>query len=240
MMEGLRRRRLPAQCAEVWLALLGHGDVAVCAEDSQRASRLRGPDRRQLLGSHAIARQIVSAHTGEPPENGALEMPYGRPPSIRGGDMHISLSHSHDWVMVGVCGEPIGVDLETESSLAIDDLVDLAEFAMTADEFAAWRTTASSEKPRALLRAWTRKEAVLKFRGEGVSDRPLCDVRVGVAEAAYPRIVGDERPLAIALVDVEAAPGFVGAVAVPAGTGVRFRKWSAPGQRPALRLEATP
>jgi 4'-phosphopantetheinyl transferase len=83
------------------------------------------------------------------------------------------------------------------------------------DERAALAAVPPSDRARAFLIAWTRKEAVTKATGDGLRVA-FREVVVAGAQGA-PRLAGwpyPQDPQGVSLVDLEAAAGYVAALAV--------------------------
>jgi 4'-phosphopantetheinyl transferase len=107
--------------------------------------------------------------------------------------------------LVAVCrgGEPVGVDLERRRALREPERL--------AARICSRRELASVDGGRdhaGLLRLWVRKEAVAKATGQGLSQ-----VLNGIDVLDGP-VAGGWRVL-----DLSAAPGYLGAVAFPATVG---------------------
>jgi 4'-phosphopantetheinyl transferase len=93
----------------------------------------------------------------------------GRPIYPPDTEVQFSISHTQDLVAVAVTvGASIGVDLEAISPHL--DLIELAERIFSEEDLAVFQAHAKGEKLAAFYRAWTRKEAYLKARGEGITE----------------------------------------------------------------------
>ena len=96
------------------------------------------------------------------------------------------------------------------------------------------RTLPTEVQRQAFFRCWTRKEAYIKARGEGLS-LPLdqCDVSLAPLEPAA--VLGTQRYPSEAsrwsLQELTPAPGYVAALAVE-GHGWRLTCWQWPDPRP--------
>ena len=115
----------------------------------------------------------------------------GKPFLLARPDIHFSISHTKNAILVAISDAPIGVDIEAFRSPSAA----LIARTMNATEQAAIATAAASaaatlEPPatrEALFSAiWTRKEAVLKLRGTGI-EGDLKHVLSG-SEAIFTRI----------------------------------------------------
>jgi 4'-phosphopantetheinyl transferase len=159
----------PADCVEVAALVESPTDelvrhaAALCHDDElARAARFASPGLRArwLLG-RAWVRTRLAATTGQLPHGLHLGIePEGRP-SLDGGP-ELSIAHSERLVALAVAGAPVGVDVEPV-------LRDTDERGLALVLSAAELATAG-RRPEGLLTAWTRKEALAKWRGTGLTE----------------------------------------------------------------------
>ena len=103
------------------------------------------------------------------PEFGYTEK--GKPFLLARPDIHFSISHTKNAILVAIADAPIGVDIEafrSPSAALIARTMNATEQAAiaTAD---GWNIQRTNGTPQASFTAiWTRKEAVLKLRGTGI------------------------------------------------------------------------
>jgi 4'-phosphopantetheinyl transferase len=106
--------------------------------------------------------------------------------------------------------------------------VELAERFFSADEAAALRNLDPARREEAFFSLWTRKEAYLKARGDGLS-RPLASFSVGADAAAEPGLIasdlGEAEQLRWTIRPLELSPGWAGAVAAE-GRDWSLETWS--------------
>jgi 4'-phosphopantetheinyl transferase len=200
-------------------------DVALLDDTESRTYRSRrAPFDGHYAGAHAAMRRILADHyLGCPPATirfgrhlcpRCADGEHGRPrvvaPVTR---LHFSLSRSGPyWLLAVTVGGQVGVDVEARGGL---DLEGVAEVALSDAELEALGATGSEQEREAfLLRAWTRKEAILKAAGIGiVADLRSLDVfphrdgpvSVACTDPAVPAIWRVE--------DVPLGPGLSAAVA---------------------------
>jgi 4'-phosphopantetheinyl transferase len=146
-------------------------DGIISAEDHKQGLRfLRIEDRLRFVLGRASLRCLLSHVTGtkaaelafDRNEFGKLSLPNAP---------HFNLSHSGDFVLIGLHkSADIGVDVEALP--AMTDWPKLAESYLTEAERAVINACASAEQGTAFMRAWTRKEAVAKALGLGLSLPP--------------------------------------------------------------------
>jgi 4'-phosphopantetheinyl transferase len=180
--------------------------------------------RRSYIAAHALLRSILGHIAGVAPNEVVFR--YGRrgKPELASPaqDLQFNMSHSRDVVLVAVAhGRRVGVDIEH-----IDEPGDVrritARFLSPRDRDAIEQLPADRQRD-AFLRCWTRKEAYMKARGDGIS-RPLDDFDVtptsDPSRARLQSSSGDPNETeGWELADVPAPRGFMAAIAVE-GHGV--------------------
>jgi 4'-phosphopantetheinyl transferase len=193
------------------------------AERERWAGYRRDADRERFLVGCGLAKMVIAARTGRRPADVSLDRtcrrcgrPHGKP-SVRDGDLELSVAHSGDLVAVAVATAPVGVDVEQldgrRYELGGGDPDALARTVLADEERAALAAVHPSSRARAFLVAWTRKEAVTKAKGDGMNV-PFTEV---VVAGAAPRVVTwpyPQDPRSVSLLDLDAAPGYVAALAV--------------------------
>lgn len=198
---------------DLWLWTLDEApDAPLSTEEAARAERfLRPEDGRRFAAARTGLRRILARYRDADPAELAFQVnPWGKP-ALEGGPF-FNLSHSHDRAALAVCWTAeIGIDIERVRPVEAG----VAE-AFAASERATLARLSAAEWPAAFHRAWTRKEAVLKALGRGLS-LPLASVEVTLGEAArLLRLHGDAAAAsAWSLQDLDPGPGFAGALAAP-------------------------
>jgi 4'-phosphopantetheinyl transferase len=210
---------------EVWQVDL-HVDAAAVAaalsvlsdEERARADRPRRPeDQRRLIVSRAALRRILGAWLGVAPQALRLgEGDYGKPYLAMPGGPQFNVSHSGDLALIAVCHDhAVGVDIE-QTGRGLDELDAIARAYFSTAERFAYAALPAAERARAFYRGWTRKEAVAKALGLGMSlPGPSFDVTL-TAEPKLLRLHEDPAPNPWSLTDLHLPPGYTGALAVPA------------------------
>jgi 4'-phosphopantetheinyl transferase len=186
---------------------------AVLTEDErQRCTRLRfARDRQRFIVARGVLRQLLGCYLETEP--GHLRFTYnpaGKPalsPEF-GCRLRFNLSHSAGLALIALARDAeVGIDLEQVRAQPEYALVARDVFA--AAEVSHLNGLPSRLRSRGFLKCWTRKEAYVKARGDGLAaDDSTSDV---------------PPPGAWSLFDLRPAPGFVGAVAVE-GRGWRLRQ----------------
>jgi 4'-phosphopantetheinyl transferase len=186
----------------------------------------RDADRERFLAGCALAKAALAGYAGLRPADVRFDRtcsqcggPHGKP-AFAGYGLGHSVAHSGDLVAVAVAGDPVGVDVEQLDGRSHPlggggDPEALGRLVLSAAEQAALAAVPAPGRARAFLVAWTRKEAVTKATGDGL--RAAFSEVVVAADAGLPRLAawpypGD--PGTVSLLDLDAAPGYVAALAV--------------------------
>jgi 4'-phosphopantetheinyl transferase len=190
--------RLDAPADEV-RALL----ASLSADEKERAGRFRFErDRRRFIVARGRLRQQLGERLGVAPE--AVELAYGRngKPCLKRNGCHFSVSHSDEVALLAFSkASEIGVDVEAIRPIREADTI--AEQFFSPREKQAYSELPLGERLLGFLHCWTRKEALVKGLGEGLS-LPL--EQFDIAHAPGWRL-HSFFPL----------PGFIGAVACQHG-----------------------
>ena len=222
---------LPDGTADVWWARSKDASdrLAFLLDETERrrwAAYRRVEDRERFLVGCALAKAALARYTGRRPADVRLDRtcprcgePHGKPVIAGGGPGH-SVAHSGDLIVVAVAGTPIGVDVEQAGErrhlLGGDgDPEALARLVLSEAEQAVLAEVPPGDRARAFLVAWTRKEAVTKATGDGMSVA-FSEVVVA-ADAGPPRVTAwpyPRSPQEVSLLDLDAAAGYVAALAV--------------------------
>lgn len=169
-------------------------------DERQRAARFSRPHLsvryrrahgalRWLLGRHcgvdgAALRFVVNAH-GKPALQPVRD---GCPPPA------FNLSHSDRYALIAICDQrAVGVDIE--SLRAIEDLAQWGPSQLSATEREQWQALAPAQRTEGFLRLWTRKEAVLKAHGLGLTVIDAARIDVGFEHDDAPLIIDGRWPI---------------------------------------------
>ena len=193
------------------------------AERGRAARFVQEHHRRRFVWAHAALRRILAGYTARRARE--LEFttgPQGKPALIDpdGGSrrrLEFNLSHSGDLGLVALAWErPVGVDLERwEREM---DHLELAKRFFSPAERASLQALASrrDDLVHGFFAAWSRKEAYLKARGEGVM-RGLHHFDVSLAPGEPARLLADRLDAAIdgwRMRSIVPDRGFSGAIVV--------------------------
>ena len=191
-------------------------------DERARACRFVSPaDRHRYIAAHAALRLVLAAATGIP----AISLRFvngrhGKPVLPDAPRVAFNLSHSGDRALVAVShGPAVGVDLET---IRHDiEPVDLGTRCFSSGEQAELLALPADQRVRGFFNAWTRKEAYLKGRGDGIAfGLEHFDVTLTPDRPATLR--ADRRDPRAActwtMTDLRVPPGFVAALALEGAT----------------------
>jgi len=176
-------------------------------------------DQQRFALARAALRCTLGQALGLPPQS--LEFDYGAhgKPALAGAAaarLGFNVSHSGAVALVGlVQGGEIGVDVEAHRAMTDRDALVRRFFSPA--ENAAYIALEEADRQRAFFDAWTRKEAVVKALGQGLSF-PLREFDVSLAAAPGGLLrLRDQAGEASGwcLAGFEPAPGHSAAVVVP-------------------------
>ncbi|MGH8916793.1 MAG: 4'-phosphopantetheinyl transferase family protein, partial [Actinomycetes bacterium] len=148
-------------------------------EELSRAHAFTSTSRAaEFISSRATIRRIMSDYLripardislGRAPCGGCGDIGHGPPAIVRPAiSPRISFSHTKGLGMLAVSAHPVGIDAEPVREIPV---AEVAGVALTPRERGAvLAEPAGAARSRAFLRCWTRKEAVLKAAGVGITD----------------------------------------------------------------------
>jgi 4'-phosphopantetheinyl transferase len=195
--------------------------LSLLSDDEQiRAARFHfGKDRECYRIAHGSLRLILGRYLNLPPAElhfGQTE--FGKPflTNNETSGLLFNMSHSGDFALIAVTRErEVGVDVEfMRDGFATDEV---AENFFSVAEIYTLTGLEPHLRTRAFFNCWTRKEAYVKARGEGLS-MPLDQFDVSLAPGV-PAMMLDNRLDKLeasrwTFHDLAVAPGYAGALAV--------------------------
>lgn len=185
-------------------------------DEAARAARfVFEKDRIAYRIGRGRLREILGAATGQAP--GALGFSYGShgKPFLPGGPA-FNLSHSDGLACLAIAARVLGADIEAHREIEEG----VAERFFSPQEFATLSALPPEEWTPGFFRCWTRKEAVVKAMGDGLSiplDRFDVTLRPG-EPARMTRLDPAHGALAgWRLAHLDLGPGMAGALAMETG-----------------------
>ena len=191
-------------------------------DERRRAAQFFIPrDRRRFIARRAQLRTLLGERLGVAAECVRLSSePHGKPvlaePLDKSG-LTFNLSHSGDLTLYAFAsGSTIGVDVEAVR--IIDDGDRVAAIAFSKREFERYERLLPRDRAIGFLNCWTRKEALVKAMGSGLSYRlSSFDVSLAPGEPARVTRLGTRRGSSgWRMYSFVPAPGFIAAVAARA------------------------
>jgi 4'-phosphopantetheinyl transferase len=219
---GVRGTIVPDE-VHVWAWALEPATVDLAAHieilDQQERDRMQrfhfAPDRARYAIAHANLRRILGAYVHQPAAGLRFHASrFGKPELQHRGSsssFHFSLSHSRSIALLAVAkGEPVGVDVEEVRPIEPE----VAESHFSASERSQLNQLQGDAWLLGFYRCWTRKEAILKAEGVGLS-RPLDSFDVSLLPDETAKLVGTRKHFSHPwrLLDLLPSAGTIGAVA---------------------------
>jgi 4'-phosphopantetheinyl transferase len=185
--------------------------------DVQERERLQrfhfAPDRARYAVAHAHVRTILGSYLHQPAAGVRFRANgFGKPEldqSDPSSSFHFNLSHSRSIAVLAVSqGLPVGVDVEEVRPIEPE----VADGNFSANERGQLSKLDGDAWLTGFYRCWTRKEAILKAEGVGLS-HPLDSFDVSLLPAA--ELLGTRKSFSYAwrLHDLSPSEGTIGAVA---------------------------
>ena len=197
--------------------------AALSPDERTRAEKFKfEKHRNRFIAGRGVLREILGRYVHAKPAELRFDYSTNGKPELgaefASGEIHFNLSHSEELALIAVtCVGVVGVDVERVRTIDNADAL-VARF-FSARENELFQNVPPSEKPAAFFNLWTRKEALLKATGEGIT-RSLSLVEVSFLPGEPARLLavsGDTAKAAQwSLIDLQPAPGFAGAVAIRA------------------------
>jgi 4'-phosphopantetheinyl transferase len=204
--------------------LVGRYTLLLTPDEQARAARFHFEiDRTRFVIARARMRILLASYLGCAPAVLAFSYsPHGKP-YLNESPLSFNLSHAHERALLGITvNRAVGVDVEyVRADFAIEEV---AERYFSADELRVLRSFPLEQRAAAFFRCWTRKEAYIKARGEGLS-MPLADFTVCLQANERVRLINHQDPREQERWELLNIPcgdgGYVAAIAVE-GHNLRF------------------
>ena len=229
-----QRLSLGGDTVHVWRASLDESCSRVALfqdtlDDDERSradSFYFNRDRERFIVARGVLRALLGRYLDRSPESLSFSYSTHRKPALAsesGADaLRFNLSHSHGMALYAVTrGRELGVDLEL---IRCDlETEQIAERFFSQSEIVTFRALPPALRKCAFFLCWTRKEAYIKARGEGLSI-PLDQFDVSL-------IPGEPAALLSTQPDPDGTPGWslinlTPAAGYAAALAVRGRDWT--------------
>lgn len=131
-----------------------------------RANRyLRKEDHDRFIISRASLRHVLSKYINKQPETIVFELEPNRKPYISDINFHYNLSDSADQILIAISSKPVGMDVEYIKPKFYYDTILPLNFNQAEIDFIN-----EVDSLHRFFMLWTRKEAILKATGIGLTD----------------------------------------------------------------------
>ena len=231
----------PKKLESILLVCVDVDKMMVQIDVNQMASTLSGDElvransfRDPLLRDRFIAgrfclREILGKELGMPSSEISFSIENNGKPVVSNSPTHVghfSFSRSQHYALIGYsASHRIGVDIERVRSFPDMELMAAEIFAER--QLLEWQSLLPAEQPLGFFCGWTRKEAVVKVDGRGISDGvrqinvPLDDMADRVIELALPVCASRTQNHATTVLLTQWQPNdeLVAAVALEWGSG---------------------
>ncbi len=150
------------------LAKPGNSEL-LSADERDRANRFRfATHRDRYISGRSSLRTILARFVETAPGQLIFEYTQFGKPFLADSRVRFNLSHSEDLAVLAVTFDrEIGVNVERIRQQK--DILDVAERYFATPEREALRSLPVSDRAAGFYRCWTRKEAYIKARGDGLS-----------------------------------------------------------------------
>jgi 4'-phosphopantetheinyl transferase len=206
----------------VWVLQISAVDLEPCSrlmvrEELDRVAQFcRGEDHDSFIVSHGVLRYLLGKYLQqEPVAIRFVAGAQGKPLLEEEASVEFNITHSGDLAAMAFSSRcPVGIDLERIRPFA--RLEQIARHFLSAEEASEITSLDGAEQRGAFYRCWTRKEAILKATGEGLS-ASLDSFRVTLLREEPARLVhirgNDEAAEPWVLQDLTLPQDYTGALA---------------------------
>ena len=217
--------QLPSDEVHVWKADLDESvarvsefEASLSDEEIERAELFRLPEpRNRFVISRGILRSLLSRYLNVTPESLSFRYSDSGKPLLAAehtADIRFNLTHSGSLVVYAIAqGRDVGIDVEDGNREVSHDRI--ARRFLAAAEVEQLEAIPGDRRKEAFLRCWTRKEAYVKAKGEGILTSPPSSFAVSLDQPALLHVDGDAEEIERwRLEDLSVGDGYVGAVCV--------------------------
>jgi 4'-phosphopantetheinyl transferase len=200
--------------AGAWLGAMRLLDTS----EHARAARFRYEHHRaNYVLAHTLWRIALGACLGLDGAQVPLISTSTGQPVLPGTGLATSLSHSGVWTAIAICcAATIGIDIERAPTHMT--LQTLLPTICTPDELARLQRLPGAVREQAALALWTRKEALLKAFGVGLTVDPASLSTIAEGPVPAPSSAANQPPCCVR--NIELPLGLVGALATPVTVAV--------------------
>ncbi len=138
-------------------------------EQSQAKGFINNSLREKYISSHGILRYLLSFYANTKPQDIKYFFnPFGKPFLKNNLSIQFNMSHAKDYaVYIIALDSLVGIDIEWKDKE--NNLDDISEIVLNDQGLTFFRKLKDQEKLNAFYSIWTKKEAIIKAIGEGLS-----------------------------------------------------------------------
>ena len=201
--------------------------LAAClsAEESERASGLlSGTHQRRFVVARGMLRQLLGLYLDQDPGAVAFSRGAHGKPFLQKGGLHFNVSHTHELALYAIVrNREVGIDVEWPRPQVAHEQIAARFFSLEEQE--ALAQVPAEARQAAFYNIWTRKEAYVKARGDGIAaGLGTFAVSLGAEAALLRSDEGRDELERWKLMALEPATGYVAALC-GAGVDWRMRGW---------------
>jgi len=230
-----QQSKLAANEIHIWRANLDLAPNSVArlsaflsgAEISRAARFFRPSDRQRFVVARGVLRELLGGYVHKPPATLVIDTGVRGKPALHDGAgtsaLRFNLSHSHGLALYAfVLHRELGVDVEWIRPEVAREALEERYF--SSEELLELRTLPQESHSEAFFLCWTRKEAYIKARGEGLSI-PLDTFSVSLTPG-QPACLSSDDYERWSIHSISPQPGFAGALVVEGSeSSLRFWEW---------------
>ena len=143
--------------------------ACLSAEERERASGLlSGTHKRRFVVARGMLRQLLGRYLDRDPGAVAFARGAHGKPFLQESGLHFNVSHTHELALYAIARDrEVGVDVEWMRPQVAHEQIAARFFSLEEQEELA--QVPNEERRAAFYNIWTRKEAYVKARGDGIA-----------------------------------------------------------------------
>lgn len=138
------------------------------ASERQRSLKMAPQRRSEFIIGRTLLRSLLAHYLDLQPETIGISIDSNGKPSLASPQqqLHFSLAHSRNQLMIAFARSPVGLDLETPRP--VKSCLKIAARLFRPDEVRQLKSTTEDQQQRYFYHLWTAYEAAQKMHGEGL------------------------------------------------------------------------
>lgn len=150
------------------LRLTQADETLLDASERQRSLKMAPQRRGEFIIGRTVLRRVLAHYLDLPPEAVGISIDSNGKPSLAlpQQQLHFSLAHSREQLMIAFARTPVGLDLETPRPAK--NCLQIARRLFQPEEIKQLERTAEDLQQQRFFHLWTAYEAAQKMHGEGL------------------------------------------------------------------------